>query len=48
MYLTGTSYENVTCIDDSDDNNAGSPQPSVVGSGAIQEMESTVAEMVEA
>eukprot|EP00957_Ditylum_brightwellii_P119813 9142007-Ditylum_brightwellii.AAC.1 len=48
MHLTGTAYDNVICIDDSDDNKAGSPQPSVAGSGAIQEMESKVAEMVEA
>eukprot|EP00957_Ditylum_brightwellii_P085077 6468680-Ditylum_brightwellii.AAC.1 len=48
MYLTGTSYENVICIDDSDDDKTGSPQPSVVGSGAVQEIESKVADMVEA
>eukprot|EP00957_Ditylum_brightwellii_P210057 15364523-Ditylum_brightwellii.AAC.1 len=43
----GTSYKNVICVDDSDDDKACSPQPSVVGSGAVQNWYSGVADMVE-
>eukprot|EP00957_Ditylum_brightwellii_P039768 3010934-Ditylum_brightwellii.AAC.1 len=46
--MEGTSYENVICIDDSDDDKVCCSQSSAVGNGAVQDWQLGVANLVEA